>query len=83
MAARAAGEPFEQWVRGQLNAAAPAVDLNPLWARKLSERTRTCLIGAGFKSRAQVAKALSQGFDFLAIPNAGRRTIEEIEQWLK
>lgn len=81
LTARIEGVAFEDWVRAKLNSS--IIDANPPWLHGLSERSRVCLLGAGFKSRRGVAKAVKEGFDISALPNAGRRVTEEVLAWLK
>lgn len=79
--ARVAGVPFAKWVRDNLNAA--VVDTDPPWMEGLSERTRIGLLAAGFDSRASIEQARSGGFDFVALPNFGRRCEQEMIEWLE
>lgn len=81
LTARIEGIAFEDWVRSKLNAC--IIDANPPWLNGLSERARVCLLGAGFKSRRGVTKAVSEGLDISALPNAGRRVTDEVLAWLK
>ena len=81
LTARIEGMAFEDWVRAKLNS--HVIDANPSWLNGLTERARICLLGAGFKSRRGVTKAVKEGFDISALPNAGRRVKEEVLGWLK
>lgn len=79
--ARVAGLPFAKWVRDTLNSA--TVDTAPPWMDGLSERARIALLGAGFDSRASIRQARADGFDFVALPNFGRRCEQELIEWLR
>lgn len=79
--ARVSGVPLAKWVRDTLNAA--TVDTAPHWLDGLSERTRIGLLAAGFDSRASIEQARDEGFDFIALPNFGRRCEQEVIRWLE
>lgn len=79
--ARVAGVPFAKWVRDTLDAA--TVDTAPNWLDGLSERARIGLLAAGFDSRASIEQARAEGFDFIALPNFGRRCEKELIEWLR
>lgn len=79
--ARIAGVPFAKWVRDTLNAA--TADASPPWLDGLSARARIALLGAGFESRESIEQARAEGFDFVALPNFGRRCEKELIEWLR
>lgn len=79
--ARVAGVPFAKWVRDSLNAA--VVDTDPPWLEGLSVRARIGLLAAGFDSRESIERARTEGFDFVALPNFGRRCEQELIEWLR
>lgn len=79
--ARVAGQPLAKWVRDTLNAA--TVETNPPWMNGLSERARIGLLSAGFDSRASIDQARAEGFNFVSLPNFGRRCEKELIEWLR
>jgi hypothetical protein len=78
--AQVSGKPFGQWLIDACNAA--AVDIDPPWLDGLSERTRIGLLAAGFDSRESVEQARAEDFDFVALPNFGRKCEQELIEWL-
>lgn len=80
LTARIEGMAFDEWVRKKLNAC--IIDDNPPWLDGLSERTRICLLGAGFGNLAEVRIADSLATDFSLLPNAGTRVRDEVLKWL-
>lgn len=79
LSASAQGVPLEQWVANTLNAAA----IDTAWTAGLTDRATTCLVCAGFRSRADVADALrNPDYNWRAIPNFGNKCKREIEGWI-
>lgn len=60
------------------------IDWSPAWAAGLTNRTASCLVSAGFRSREAVAEALRDpAYRWQAIPNFGTKCKIEIEEWIK